>query len=70
MKTKQIRSILCNALKKAESGQLPSEEAKSIIGLANQISTSLAVEVKVATMKLRLGSQAQALGELDVSAGA
>ncbi len=67
MKTKDIRAILCNALKKAELGQLPSEEAKAVIGLANQISTSLAVEVKVATMKLRLGQQVENIGMLEVT---
>lgn len=68
MKTKTIRKMLCAALEKAEKGQLPHEEAKTIIGLANQISTSLATEVKVASMKMRLGAQVDSLGELDVAA--
>jgi hypothetical protein len=67
MKTKDIRAMLCNALKKAERGELPSDEAKTVIGLANQISTSLATEVKVATMKLRMGAQADAIGQLNVT---
>lgn len=68
MKTSQIRTMLCNALKKAEESKLPPEEAKAIIGLANQIQASLAVEVKVATMKLRMGAQADAFGDLNVAA--
>lgn len=67
MKTKEIRAMLCKALKKAEQGELAMDDAKSIIGLANQIQSSLAVEVKVQTMKMRLGAQADALGELDVA---
>ena len=67
MKTKQIRKLLCDALNKANQGQLSSEEAKSIIGLTNQISQSLATEVKVAHMKMRLGGQADLMGELEVA---
>jgi hypothetical protein len=67
MKTKDIRNSLCNALKKAEKGELPHDEAKTIIGLANQISQSLATEVKVISLKLRMGAQADAIGSLNVS---
>jgi len=67
MKTKDIRNMLCNALKKAEEGKLPNDEAKTIIGLANQVSQSLAVECKVIAMKLRMGAQADAIGQLNVS---
>ena len=67
MKTKDIRTSLCNALKKAERGDLPADEAKTIIGLANQISQSLATEVKVIQLKLRMGAQADAIGSLNVS---
>lgn len=67
MKTSDIRNMLCNALKKAEKGDLPLDEAKTIIGLANQISQSLAVECKVIAMKLRLGNQAEAIGQLKVT---
>ena len=66
MKTKNIRHILANALEKAEKGQLAPQDAKAIIGLANQISTSLATEVKVANLKLRLGHQVDSVGELSV----
>ena len=67
MKTKSIRKILCAALQKAERGELQAEEAKAIIGMANQIANSLATEVKVASMKMRLGGQADTIGELDVA---
>lgn len=67
MKTKDIRNMLCKALAKAEKGELPHDDAKTIIGLANQISQSLASEVKVATMKLRMGAQVDAIGQLNVT---
>jgi hypothetical protein len=67
MKTKEIRDILCSALKKVEEGTLTAEESRAAIGLANQISQSLSVEVKVASMKLRMGQQADRIGMLEVS---
>ena len=67
MKTKDIRDMLCKSLKRAEEGKLTSDEGKLIIGLANQISQSLATEVKVAKLKLQLGSQADTIGQLNVS---
>ena len=67
MKTKELRTMLCSALKRAEKGELKHDDAKTIIGLANQISQSLAVECKVAQMKMRLGGQADTIGNLEVS---
>lgn len=67
MKTSDIRKMLCASLAKAEKGELPHEDAKTIIGLANQISQSLAVECKVIATKLRLGAQADAIGALNVA---
>ena len=67
MKTKDIRNMLCNALKKAEKGELSNDDAKTMIGLANQISQSLATECKVVTLKLRIGAQADSIGQLNVS---
>lgn len=67
MKTKEIRRMLCKALKKVESGEMAFDDAKSIIGLANQIQASLATECKVATLKMRMGATADVIGELDVA---
>jgi len=66
MKTREIRKMLCAALSRCEKGELPHEDAKSIIGLANQIQASLATEVKVATMKMRMGSAVDTFGSLEV----
>ena len=67
MKTKDIRKTLCDTLARAESGELNADDARAIIGLANQLQASLAVECKVAAMKMRLGHQADAIGQLDVT---
>jgi hypothetical protein len=67
MKTKEVRDVLCISLQRAQDGELSSEEARSIIGLANQISQSLAVEVKVISMRLRMGEKVQQFGELNVA---
>lgn len=64
--TATIRATLCKALERAMAGDLSSEDGRSIIGLANQLSQSMAVEVKVLTMKARVGHQAEKFGQLVV----
>ena len=64
--TKQIRSALATALERAMSGELSADDGRSVIGLANQISQSMAVEVKVMTMKMRAGHQVDKFGDLSV----
>lgn len=66
MKTSNIRKMLADSMKKASEGALPVEDGRNIIGLANQISQSMAVEVKVATMKERLGHQGEKFGQLEI----
>lgn len=66
MKTSGIRKILADAMEKAAKGDLAVEDGRNIIGLANQISHSMAVEVKVAIMKERVGQQADKFGQLEV----
>lgn len=64
--TSKIRKALAEALDKAVRGDLSAEEGRAIIGLANQISQSMAVEVKVATMKLRTNQHVDKFGDLAV----
>jgi len=66
MKTKDIRRVLAESMAKAAKGELAVEDGRNIIGLANQISQSMAVEVKVQIMKERVGQQADKFGHLDV----
>lgn len=66
MKTKDIRKMLAESMSKAVEGKLPIEDGRNIIGLANQISHSMAVEVKVLTMKEKMGHQSDKFGALEV----
>lgn len=66
MKSKELRKALTGALTKATKGQLPVDDGKNIIGLANQITSNMAVEVKVMTMKNSLGHAEQTFGHLNV----
>ncbi len=64
--TKTIRASLAKALEKAMNGQLSAEDGRNMIGLANQISQSMAVEVKVMAMKLKAGQKVEEFGQLEV----
>lgn len=65
--TSSIRATLVESLERASRGELSSEDGRNIIGLANQISQSMAVEVKVLTMKTSMGHQVEKFGQLKVS---
>lgn len=64
--TSAIRKTLSLALKRAIDGELSAVDGKNIIGLANQISQSMAVEVKVLAMKMQMGHTTEKFGELSV----
>lgn len=64
--TSNIRATLADALKRASEGSLSAEDGRNIIGLANQISQSMAVEVKVLTMKASMGHQSEKFGALEI----
>lgn len=64
--TGKIRAVLAEALERAMAGNLSSDDGRSVIGLANQISQSMAVEVKVLTMKASMGHQSEKFGNLAV----
>lgn len=66
MKTKDVRKILTTAMEKAADGALSAEDGRNIIGLANQISHSMAVEIKALAMKERLGQKSETFGHLKV----
>ena len=67
MKTKDIRKALAESLTAVQEGRMAPEQAKSLIGLANQISQSMAVEVKVAKLKIQLGQESDKFGSLNVA---
>lgn len=64
--TKQMRETLAEAIQRAAKGELPASDAKSLIGLANQISHSMAVEVKVREQQIRVNGKASEFGMLEV----
>lgn len=64
--TAKIRASLAKALQRSMAGDLSAEDGRNIIGLANQISQSMAVEVKVLTLKMRAGHQFEKFGDLEV----
>ncbi len=49
---------------RALKGDLPAQDGKNLIGLANQISHSMAIECKVNELQARLGHQAEKFGQL------
>jgi hypothetical protein len=58
--------MLVAALERASNGDLSSEDGRNVIGLANQISNNMSAEVKVMTMKSKMGHQTEKFGELEV----
>lgn len=65
--TGKIRLSLATALERAMKGELSSEDGRNIIGLANQISQSMATECKVQELKFKLGHQNDTFGNLTVN---
>lgn len=65
--TGKIRASLADALERAMKGELTAEDGRNIIGLANQISQSMAVECKVTEMKFKMGHQNSTFGKLEVN---
>ena len=66
-KTKVIRKILVDSLQRAVDGGLSSEDGRTVVGLANQITQNMAAEVKVMSMKMKMGHQVEKFGELEVA---
>lgn len=65
--TRSIRKTLVDCLSKASKGELDQADGKNIIGLANQLTQNMAVEVKVMTMKSKMGHQVQKFGDLNIA---
>ena len=64
--TGSVRELLMQAMTKASKGELSPDEGKMLCNLANQISTSMAVEVKVLELKRRINQTAEVFGKLEV----
>ena len=61
-----LRATLAAALEKAANGELPAADGKNIIGLANQITTSMAVELKHQNMQSVLGQEVALFGNINI----
>ena len=64
--TANLRKTLVDALARCANGSLDHGDGKNLIGLANQITSNMAVEVKVMAMKKEMGHQTAVFGELEV----
>lgn len=61
-----IREALAAALTKAGNGELSATDGKNMIGLANQITTSMAVELKHQNMQSTLGLTVTEFGKINI----
>jgi|TARA_R110002050_G_scaffold88324_2_gene186539 hypothetical protein len=66
MKMNDLRAKLLNAIDEVQSGNLEATEAKSIVGLANQVSQSINVEIKSMQMQRDLGRKIDKLGDMKI----
>lgn len=66
MKMNDLRARLLNAIDEVQSGNLEATEAKSIVGLANQVNQSINVEIKAMQMQRDLGRKIDKLGKLEI----
>lgn len=64
--TKQLRQFLANQLERAASGELDHRDGRNVVGLANQITSNMKVELQAAELKMKLGLQVEAFGALEV----
>lgn len=64
--TGKLRKLLSESIEKASRGELSATDGRSIIGLANQITTNMAVELKHAEMQSRLGVAATTFGKVTI----
>lgn len=64
--TGKVRAALADCLQRVANGELPANDAKAVIGLANQITTSIAVELKQQNMKSMIGQKVSELGALNI----
>ena len=65
----KVRETLAAALVRASEGTLSATDGKNMIGLANQITSSVAVEIKHQNMQAQLGQSVDVLGTLSIGDG-
>jgi hypothetical protein len=64
--TGAIREALAAALVRSGNGELSAIDGKNMIGLANQITTSMAVELKHQNLQSSLGLEVAVFGKVNI----
>lgn len=64
--TGQLRVALAETLLMIKEGKLSGTDAKGIIGTANQITNSIATELKYQNLQNQLGQKKSVLGALNI----
>lgn len=65
--TGELRAALADAFVKARAGELSGDAMRGMIGAANQINTSLAIELKAQNMTARVGGTPTQLGMMRIT---
>lgn len=64
--TGKIREALADALERVSKGELPATDGQVMVGLANQITQSMAVELKHQTLQASLGHKVVTFGKVSI----
>ena len=67
--TGELRAALADCFNDARKGMLSGDALRGVIGCANQINTSLAVEIKARAQLAKEGVSAAALGDMNLGQG-
>ena len=67
--TGKIRAALADALDRVSRGELPAADGKVMIGLANQITTNMGMEIKYQNLQSALGNTVSTMGALEIGDG-
>ena len=64
--TGAVREALASALIRSSNGELSATDGKNMIGLANQITSSMAVELKHQNIQSALGMEVTTFGKVNI----
>lgn len=65
--TGEMRALLAQAAARVLDGSLGADQGRSLIGLANQVTASMAVEIKKAKWDAQVGAAAAEFGTLGLA---
>lgn len=64
--TGKVREALADALERLSKGDLAANDAKAMVGLANQITQNMAVELKHQSIQASLGLKVSTFGKINI----